>query len=707
MQFPKVSSFYSNSGPLGIHVFEGFLFSEKYRTTSTYFNSWQNEWKLIWLRPSIKTCYLNISKLRGENVAENNKPKQCRYSRLYDIEGKENLIILEEQRVLESFSNIGDLMDFMKSTTTSKLDMQVKLHVDKLNTLMNKGLPELIYFDNHLTSSSDCFLDNFDSPLSLMDNLDQEIKESVVQIGPAGLLTPLQHGYHDLPNIHLCHVGCKLWFAHIEINLNLNNEGIIIHPSSRMQLLQRVSDCFHRSKKGPQATVDVHCILRDGAFSVTFDQLDSWEILYTVLLQEDGDILMLLPGVIRFTYNPTFCVTTSMNYLTLSQEDAQVVQNHKKCTCFRSKMDHQAEARHGYWNPSIPSSINSVISTWMYSTLLEMHPVIPQDQNITTQLEPHGKQKELCSIGGVETSPNPTNDDTSDLGKPVNQTLLQSSDQNDVIIKQQTTTSGCISTQDFILSENMLISKSAYDMTDNDVILCISDAAHNEKENAHEGYSNLYMDYRQICSDLEQFFENYPSPGVHIMESCLSEVVGSDEISSSSSSSIWEISSSESDSGISSIMHHDLPELVTTMGPVSPIVPNNISSPYKETSRQKSSTTTRKQKKSFPCSECRQVLSTKAHLNRHTYLKHSTADISVQCPICLKKFANEMNLQRHRRLLPPSEEGSLWSTKRKKNLCRGRDESFAAEDSRFRCEICGQRFILKSGYNRHLRRKHS
>lgn len=113
MQFPKVSSFYSNSGPLGIHVFEGFLFSEKYRTTSTYFNSWQNEWKLIWLRPSIKTCYLNISKLRGENVAENNKPKQCRYSRLYDIEGKENLIILEEQRVLESFSNIGDLMDFM------------------------------------------------------------------------------------------------------------------------------------------------------------------------------------------------------------------------------------------------------------------------------------------------------------------------------------------------------------------------------------------------------------------------------------------------------------------------------------------------------------------------------------------------------------------------------------------------------------------
>lgn len=50
-----------------------------------------------------------------------------------------------------------------------------------------------------------------------------------------------------------------------------------------MQLLQRVSDCFHRSKKGPQATVDVHCILRDGAFSVTFDQLDSWEILYTVV----------------------------------------------------------------------------------------------------------------------------------------------------------------------------------------------------------------------------------------------------------------------------------------------------------------------------------------------------------------------------------------------------------------------------------------
>lgn len=62
------------------------------------------------------------------------------------------------------------LLNTRKSTTTSKLDMQVKLHVDKLNTLMNKGLPELIYFDNHLTSSSDCFLDNFDSPLSLMDN---------------------------------------------------------------------------------------------------------------------------------------------------------------------------------------------------------------------------------------------------------------------------------------------------------------------------------------------------------------------------------------------------------------------------------------------------------------------------------------------------------------------------------------------------------
>ncbi|OXA47633.1 PR domain zinc finger protein 16 [Folsomia candida] len=92
---------------------------------------------------------------------------------------------------------------------------------------------------------------------------------------------------------------------------------------------------------------------------------------------------------------------------------------------------------------------------------------------------------------------------------------------------------------------------------------------------------------------------------------------------------------------------------------------------------------------------CSQKLSTKTHLKRHIYLKHSPCDISVQCPICQRTFSNQVNLDRHRR---PASTAQA----RIRNLCRGGD----AQDCRLRCDLCGQRFFLKSGLNRHYKKFH-
>ncbi|OXA45254.1 Sal-like protein 3 [Folsomia candida] len=51
----------------------------------------------------------------------------------------------------------------------------------------------------------------------------------------------------------------------------------------------------------------------------------------------------------------------------------------------------------------------------------------------------------------------------------------------------------------------------------------------------------------------------------------------------------------------------------------------------------------------FKCPQCGQTLTTKTHLKRHIHLKHSPDDISVTCPTRLRRFANQVNLDRHRR----------------------------------------------------------
>ncbi|OXA45126.1 Zinc finger protein PLAG1 [Folsomia candida] len=100
----------------------------------------------------------------------------------------------------------------------------------------------------------------------------------------------------------------------------------------------------------------------------------------------------------------------------------------------------------------------------------------------------------------------------------------------------------------------------------------------------------------------------------------------------------------------------------------------------------------------FKCPQCGQTLTTKTHLKRHMHLKHSPDDISVQCPTCLRRFANQVNLDRHRR------SGVNNAVSRLRNLCR--EDLGNVEDTRIRCDLCGQRFHHKSGYTRHCRKMH-
>lgn len=114
-------------------------------------------------------------------------------------------------------------------------------------------------------------------------------------------------------------------------------------------------------------------------------------------------------------------------------------------------------------------------------------------------------------------------------------------------------------------------------------------------------------------------------------------------------------------------------------------------------------------KLSFICGadNCGRIYDKQSELYEHVYNFHVSVDLTqVQCPKCLKTFANSAQLQIHQRHTCEKEphlqcEYCPYKSKRKFNLTSHINRKHA-DKTQIQCEICGKIFQNFMAFNRHL-----
>ncbi len=105
---------FNHGGPFQIPQLEQYLFIERFRNSSGYLKSWQRGWRILWMRPKLKTC-LNIQKLAEKLVdGRYQQPVLYRCCRLYDVSRESSILSLEmdENESCQQIKNVGEFLNY-------------------------------------------------------------------------------------------------------------------------------------------------------------------------------------------------------------------------------------------------------------------------------------------------------------------------------------------------------------------------------------------------------------------------------------------------------------------------------------------------------------------------------------------------------------------------------------------------------------------
>ncbi|XP_035704019.1 uncharacterized protein LOC110844843 isoform X2 [Folsomia candida] len=595
---------YLNTGPFVIERFEGFLFAESFRKLPLYLESWQHDWRIIWFRSRDKSV-TNIEKLSELKISSNSL-HTSQFSHRYDAKQENSILsseIMDELRSeSNSFSNIGEFMHYAK-TRSNEIEMQNR-DIIGLKSLMNfvvDNKSRQLYLTQPLTSPDlEDPLQLFDNPLCRFDDVDNnDVKLPKIHVGQSGVILPFQSEVHNLASINICHAGCKSW--------------IIIHPSSAQEFVRRVAHCVYLDGVPPEA---FDCFVRNKKYAVTLQQLDLWRVHYTLIFQEEGDVVITLPGVIHASCNLTFCISSSMNFLTLVREDAEIIQeSYQKCMCHE---------RHGTWINDIPSKSNQMIWEWMYYELItksQNHPNTSSNISSKSHGNPMHKNVSIQELEDPNCTTSPLNSMSSCPSNYFSGDKIPGHCHNTAWTKW---------------------SSKLCSIGDD---LC-------ERSDLQQEYQKICAEIQEFCIQVDNFAVKRSEPDMVEIEPAI-HLTEIGQMSSAQNS----VRNNNNDTVVfKSSQHEPFPiseenatprheEIVTIeTAEISPLAIKHELRPHEIYQNQnlKPETTAKQismqRLTKYNCPQCSRQLSSKAHLQRHMYLKHSPEDISVQCPICLKMY---------------------------------------------------------------------
>lgn len=105
---------YQHGGAFQIQKFQDFLFVERFRNSAPYLDSWQKDWKLLWMQQINKSC-LNLVKLSEQKLSDTvNFSEVYHYQRLYDGTHENSILAVQsDDRLFEPINSIQDVGEFM------------------------------------------------------------------------------------------------------------------------------------------------------------------------------------------------------------------------------------------------------------------------------------------------------------------------------------------------------------------------------------------------------------------------------------------------------------------------------------------------------------------------------------------------------------------------------------------------------------------
>lgn len=118
-----------------------------------------------------------------------------------------------------------------------------------------------------------------------------------------------------------CHKGRKGW--------------LIIKPGiNTVRLTELMKKALNEDVARVQEYGEVECFfLREKGYRVSISQLQEWNIQYKLIVQEEGELVVIKPGVLHQVVNLEDTINSSINYLPHLPQEMKIVEEFIRCPC--------------------------------------------------------------------------------------------------------------------------------------------------------------------------------------------------------------------------------------------------------------------------------------------------------------------------------------------------------------------------------------